>query len=178
MIASVRRRRPAVVSCLLACLVTGAGCPSAGGVYQRQEREGGEVDRGETQGRMFDFVSNQPEGGDWQIRIRGSSLWASFADGPDVQDLGTTTLDRTDTRRIWDLIDRLELADRSRGKKDEDEGYFQLRLREPGGDEGHDIVQIYVTRATEDEDVLALTELLAKLIAKTHPRYRTEPPSF
>ncbi len=178
MIASVRRRRPAVVSCLLVCLATGAGCPSAGGVYQTQEREPGAADRGETQGRMFDLVSNQPEGGDWQIRIRGASLWASFADGPDVQDLGTTTLDEKDTRRVWDLIDRLELEDRTRGKKDEDEGYFHLRLREPDGDAGHDIIHVYVSRATEDEDVLALTAMLSRMISKAHPAYRKEPPAF
>ena len=67
------------------------------------------------------------------------SLWASYGDEDEVEELGTENLDQKETTKVWDLIDALEIPDRKKGKKDEDEGYVQLRLREPGGDEGHDI---------------------------------------
>ena len=133
----------------------------------------GDLDRGETNGRMFDFVSNKPDGDDWQIRIRGSSLWASYAKEDKADPLGTTNLSDKETRRVWSLIDNLQLADRKKGKKDEDEGYVELRLREPT-DEKHEIITRFVTRATEDEDVIALAEYLQDLIKK----YFKETPNF
>jgi hypothetical protein len=133
----------------------------------------GDLDRGETNGRMFDFVSNKPDGDDWQIRIRGSSLWASYAKEDKADPLGTTNLTDKETRRVWSLIDNLQLAERKKGKKDEDEGYVELRLREPT-DEKHDIITRFVTRATEDEDVIALAEYLQDLIKK----YFKETPNF
>lgn len=133
----------------------------------------GDLDRGETNGRMFDFVSNKPDGDDWQIRIRGSSLWASYAKETKADPLGTTNLTDKETRRVWSLIDNLQLADRKKGKKDEDEGYVELRLREPTDDK-HDIITRFVTRATEDEDVIALAEYLQDLIKK----YFKETPNF
>lgn len=177
MILLVRRLAPLVAITLLALSVLG-GCPKAGGSYETTDRAAGDIDRGETQGRMFDFVSNRPEGDDWQIRIRGSSLWASYASAEEVEDLGTKNLARKETRKVWDLIDRLEIGARKKGKKDEDAGYVQLRLREPGGEEGHDIFQVYVSRETEDEDVLALAEYLIELISKYHPKYREEAAQF
>ncbi|CAN5765128.1 hypothetical protein BH11MYX3_BH11MYX3_43810 [soil metagenome] len=150
-----------------------SGCKT-GGAYAQSDREAGDVDTGETNGRMFDFVSNKPEGDDWQIRIRGSSMWASFSHEDSADDLGTKNLSRKETTKVWNLIDALDTPGRKKGKKDEDEGYVQLRLREPGGEEGHDIFSVFVSRATEDEDVLALAEYLQALIAK----YHKESPNF
>jgi len=144
-----------------------ASCKT-GGTYASSEREAGDVDRGETNGRMFDFVSNKPDGDDWQIRIRDSSMWVSYADGDEDKDYGTVNLDKRETRKVWELIDLLELPDRKRGKKDEDEGYVMLRLREPGGEEGHDFITVFVSRSTEDESVLDLGGYLQKLIQKHH----------
>lgn len=152
-----------------------AGCPKAGGQYLQNDREAGDVDTGETNGRMFDFVSNKPEGDDWQIRIRGSSMWASYSAEEDTKDLGTKNLTAKETRKVWTLIDAIDIPERKKGKKDEDEGYVQLRLREPGGEEGHDIFTVFVSRTTEDEDIVALADYLADLIAKYHKKKR---PSF
>ena len=159
---------------LLALALGISGCPKAGGQYAQNDREAEDVDRGETNGRMFDFVSNKPEGDDWQIRIRGSSMWASFSHEDSSDDLGTKNLNRKETAKVWKLIDALEIPERKKGKKDEDEGYVQLRLREPGGEEGHDIFTVFVSRATEDEDVIALAEYLRDLIKK----YSKEKPNF
>jgi hypothetical protein len=157
--------RAAAVALLAASLSLGA-C-GAGGVYSKSERaQAGEVDRGETNGRMFDFVSNLPEGDDWQIRIRDNSMWAAYASGSDEKQLGTIELDAKEVRKVWKLIDELDLGGRKKGKKDEDEGYVMLRLREPGGDEGHEITTVYLTRATEDEAVLDLGAYLQVLIKK------------
>lgn len=159
---------------MLLVLLLAAGCPKAGGQYAQNDREAGDVDTGETNGRMFDFVSNKPEGDDWQIRIRGSSMWASFSHEDSTDDLGTKNLNAKETRKVWKLIDALDIPERKKGKKDEDEGYVQLRLREPGGEEGHDIFTVFISRATEDEDVLALAEYLRDLITK----YHKEKPNF
>jgi hypothetical protein len=112
-------------------------------------------------------VSNMPEGDDWQIRVRDSSLWAAYGDGEKTKELGTANLSSKETRKLWELIDAVEIPERKKGKKDDDEGYVQLRLREPG-DEQHDIFLIYVSRADagDDEEVLSLAEYLQKLIEK------------
>ncbi len=162
-----------VIRLVLVFAIGLTGCKT-GGAYAQTDRESSDIDTGETNGRMFDFVSNKPEGDDWQIRIRGSSLWASFSHEDSADDLGTKNLTRKETSKVWNLIDALDIPGRKKGKKDEDEGYVQLRLREPGGEEGHDIFSVFVSRATEDEDVLALAEYLQTLIAK----YHKESPNF
>ena len=142
---------------------------STGGQYVQGSDPGdpGDAARGETNGRMLDFVSNMPEGDDWQIRVRDSSLWAAYGDGEKTKELGTANLTSKETSKLWQLIDAVEIPERKKGKKDDDEGYVQLRLREPG-DEQHDIFLIYVSRADagDDEEVLSLAEYLQKLIEK------------
>jgi hypothetical protein len=127
---------------LLVGIISLAGCPHAAGSYAKDDRlAAGGVDRGETNGRTFDFVSNRPEGDDWTIRLRGSALWASHADKEDVQTLGSANLSDKDARKMWKLIDALELSTRKKGKKDQDDGFVTMILREPGNDEGgHDAV--------------------------------------
>lgn len=117
---------------------------------------------------MFDFVSNLPDGDDWQIRIRDNSLWAAYGDGDTVEDLGTVPMSDKDSTKVWDLVDGVDIGGRDKGKPDEDEGFVELRLREPGGDEGHDIFKIFVSRADagDDEAVLALAVELQKLVQK------------
>lgn len=155
----------------LALLLVISACPGAGGgEYAPSSRGGGNVDRGEVNGRMFDFVSNMPQDDDWQIRIRGSSLWAAYSHDDKADELGAVNLDPTETKKIWKLIDAIGISERKKGKKDEDEGYVQLRLREPTGEKDHDVFEIYVSRATEDEDVIALGEYLQKLIKKHYKR--------
>jgi hypothetical protein len=160
------------VRCLLvvlACLL--AACPgAAGGTYGPGERHGGDVDRGETDGRRFDFVSNKPEQDDWQIRITGSSMWVSYARNQAADKLGSINLTAKETRKLWNLIDALDLANRKKGKKDEDEGYVSLQLKEPGGE----MRRVYISRATNDQDLLALATYLQDLTEK----YKKERPSF
>lgn len=146
--------------------MTLAAC-STGGSYARGGRQEGDVDRGETNGRMFDFVSNKPEGDDWQIRVRDDSLWAAYGDGAQVKELGTASLTKKESTKLWDLIDAVGIADRKKGKQDEDEGWVQLRLREPG-EEQHEIFTIFVSRADADEDqeVVSLAGYLQDLVQK------------
>jgi hypothetical protein len=158
--------------------VFAAGCPKAGGDYAQTDRMGG-ADRGETNGRMFDLIANMPDGDDWQVRIRDDSMWVSYSNGDDVDDLGTRGLTAKEARRVWDLIDNVDIASRKKGKKNADEGYYQLKLREPG-EEGEDGVEnhvqhsIFVSRDTDDDDITALSQYLVKLIGKYHPKYRKD----
>jgi hypothetical protein len=164
------------VRCLLlafVCLL--AACPgSVGGNYVQKGREGGDVDRGETNGRRFDFVSNKPEEDDWQIRITGSSMWVSFAKDKSVDKLGSFNLTDKESRKVWDLIDALDIPNRKKGKQDEDEGYVSLQLKEPGDDVSGDVRQVYISRASKNKDLNNLAEYLQDLTEK----YKKERPSF
>jgi hypothetical protein len=155
-----------------ACLL--AACPSAGGSYVQNGRQEGEADRGETNGRRFDFVSNMPDLDEWVIRVTGSSMWVSFAQEESSDKLGSINLTDNETRKLWKLIDALDIPDRKDGKKDEDEGYVSLQLKEPGGDDGGEVHKIYISRATNDEDLLALATYLQDLTQK----YKKERPNF
>jgi hypothetical protein len=155
-----RRAWIALVIALVAC--------TTGGEYVKG-RQGGGVDRGETNGRMFDFVSNMPDGDDWQIRVRDSSLWAAYGDGDSIEELGTANMSKADTSKLWELVDAIDIAGRKKGRPDDDEGWVELRLREPGqDDEEHDIFKIFISRADagDDEDVLSLAGNLQKLVQK------------
>ena len=144
-----------------------------GGEYVSTGRAGGDVDRGETNGRMFDFVSNRAEGDDWNIRIRGTGMNASYGDGEKTKELGTVNLTDQESDKVWALIDKIDIPSRKKGKKDEDLGYVELRLREPGEDK-HDIYTVYVPRDNDsiDDDVADLLKYLTKLIKK---HFKTEP---
>jgi hypothetical protein len=159
---------------VIAALSFLAGCPGgAGGTYGKSGRGGGDLDRGEVNGRTFDFVSNKPDGDDWTIRIRGSAFWASYARDDSTDKLGSFNLDAKETDKLWTLIDALDIPNHKKGKKNEDEGYVQMMLREPG-EEHHDIHTIYVARDTDDEDVIKLANYLIDLIDK----YKHEKPHF
>ena len=161
--------RLAILPALLAAVVLAGAC-KAGGSYEQGSLGGREIDRGETNGRMFDLISNKPDGDDWQIRIRDSSMWVAYASGTDETQLGTVNLDKAETGKVWQLIDDLDLGGRDKGERDDDAGYLQLRLREPGGEEAHDVISIYVTRDTDDEGIVDLGSYLQKLILKYHKK--------
>ncbi len=144
-----------------------AACPHPAGNYVQSNRQEDNVDRGEVNGRTLDFVSNKPDGDDWQVRLRGSSLWASYANEDSTAPLGSVNLDDKETKKLWDLVDALDLPSRKKGKKDEDAGTLTFVLREPGDDQ-HTIHTVYVSRDTEDENVIAIGNYMRKLIAKYH----------
>jgi hypothetical protein len=160
----------------IALLFALVACPGgAGGTYEKGGRKGGDVDRGEVNGRTFDWVSNKPDGDDWTIRIRGSAFWVSYAREETTDKLGSFNLDDKETEKLWELIDALDLPNRKKGKKDEDEGYVQMMLRNPSDDNGpHDIIKVYSPRDTDDQDVIKLANYLIDLIGK----YKGEKPHF
>lgn len=146
----------------------------AGGEYVQASRQA-TADRGETNGRRFDFVSFKPEEDDWQIRITGSSMWVSYAKNEESDKLGSINLTEKETSKVWNLIDALDIPNRKKGKKDEDEGYVSLQLKEPSG-EGTDgeTHTVYISRATDDEDLINLAKYLQDLTEK----YKKERPNF
>lgn len=147
---------------------------ACGGTYAQNTQSDKGLDRGETNGRSFEFISNKPEGDDWNIRIRDSSMSVGYGNEDTAEDLGTINLSSKETEKVWELIDAVDVGGRKKGKKDEDEGYVMLRMREPGGDEGHDTTTVFVSRTTDDDDVLALAEYLRTIVGK----YRKEKPNF
>jgi hypothetical protein len=153
------------VLCVLAC--------KTGGDYVQGDRRTAGVDRGETNGRRFDFVSNMPDLDEWQIRVTGSSMWISYARDDTSDKLGSINLTDKESRRLWKLIDALDLPNRKPGKKDEDNGYVSLQLKEPG-DDGGELYRVYISRATKNEDVLELATYLQDLTEK----YKKERPGF
>lgn len=158
---------------LLAALLAALVACRPGGDYGGSSFRGTTPDRGETNGRMFDFVSDKPDGDDWQIRVRGDALWVSYARGKKTDQLGTRTLTAKQAQTLWDLVDQLDVSRRRSGNVDDDNGTVTLRLREPGADK-HGLYTVYVSRATEDEDVLALGNYLRELVGK----HFNETPNF
>jgi hypothetical protein len=158
---------------LLAFACVFAAC-SAGGNYVQGDRQISNVDRGETNGRRFDFVSNKPEQDDWQIRVTGSSMWISYGREDTTDKLGSINLTEKETRKLWKLIDALDIPNRKPGKRDEDEGYVSLQLKEPGGDDDGERFHVYISRATHDGALLALATYLQDLTRK----YKKERPNF
>jgi hypothetical protein len=160
----------------LCALGLGTACGGAtGGTYVQSGRQGGDVDRGETNGRRFDFVSNKPDLDEWVIRVTGSSMWVSFAQEESTDKLGAFNLTQKETAKLWRLIDVLDIPSRKKGKKDEDEGYVSLQLKEPGGDAASgEIYRIYISRASSDQDLITLATYLQDLTEK----YKKERPNF
>jgi len=162
-----------VVRVLAISLLIFTAC-HAGGDYVPSARQAG-ADRGEVNGRRFDFVSFKPEEDEWQIRITGASMWVSYAKNEEADKLGSINLTEKETNKVWNLIDALDIPNRKKGKKDEDEGYVSLQLKEPGADsvEG-ETKQVYISRATDDEDLINLAKYLQDLTEK----YKKERPNF
>lgn len=124
--------------------------------------------RGDTNGRMFDFISSKPDGSEWTIRVRGDSMWVAYSTEDEDKDLGPVTLAGKEARKLWRLIDAIDLPERDEGEQDEDAGSVMLRLREPTEDDDHEIMTSYVSRETDDEDVIDLANYLITLVGRHH----------
>ena len=144
-----------------------------GGEYVPLDRESQGVDRGEVNGRTFDFVANKPDGDEWTIRLRGTSMWVSYSKEENSDKLGSMNLTEKESDKLWQLVDALDLPNKKKGEPDQDDGYVTMVLREPGDDK-HEIHTVYFARDTDDEDVIKLAEYLRKLVAK----YKQETPNF
>jgi hypothetical protein len=68
--APVRARR--VCTLLAALLLAAPAAACSGGQYSTSTQRYGGSDRGETNGRMFDYVSMSADGDQWEVRIRGN----------------------------------------------------------------------------------------------------------
>ena len=159
----------------LALVIATAACHADGEYAGSTMIANGALDQGETNGRMFDFISDKPDGDDWQIRVRGTSIWAAYSKDAKTDKLGgAKNLTDKESEKLWNLIDALDIPSRKKGATDDDNGTVTLRLREPTDDGPHDVYTVYVSRDTEDEGVLALGEYLRKLIAK----HFNEQPNF
>lgn len=123
--------------------------------------------RGEVNGRSFEFVSTKPDGTEWTFRIRGNSLWVAVVNETRSDEIGSIALSSKERRKLWELIDLVDVGGRKRGKPDEKHGTVILRLREPDPDGAdHELISVMVSRRTKDEDVIELATYLIDLVAR------------
>jgi hypothetical protein len=101
-------------------------------------------------------------------------MWVSYARDQASDKLGSINLTGEETAKVWALIDALDIPNRKPGKKDEDEGYVSLQLKEPAGENSRDLRQVYISRASEDQNLIALAKYLQDLTEK----YKKERPNF
>lgn len=149
-----------IVACALTCAGAAACGPTAANVSDDR--------RGNTNGRMFDFISSKPDGSEWTVRVRGNSLWVAWSTAKEAKDLGPVTLAEKETNKLWKLIERLDMFERDEGEPDEDAGTVMMRLREPVDGEEHELTTVYDSRETDDEDVISLANYLIDLISRHH----------
>ena len=150
---------------LVAFVLALAAC---GGTYEGTGSMIPTSDPGETNGRMFDFVTDKPDGDDWQSRGRVTSMWVAHSEDTKTDDLGgAKNLTEDESVKLWNLIDALDLPSRKAGKRDHAHGTVTLRLREPTDSGPHDVYTVYVARDTDDDDVQALDTYLTELVS-TH----------
>jgi hypothetical protein len=130
--------------------------------------------RGETNGRSFDFVSTKPDGAEWTIRIRGSAMWVAYAKGKKSDELGSFNLTDKESDKLWSMVDTIDIPSRREGKVDAKHGTVSLHLRSVDDDGEHELHTVFVSRDTEDEDVIDLADYIASLIE----RHKQERPAF
>lgn len=148
---------------LAALLLASPGCK--GGQYSSSTQRYGGSERGESNGRMFDYVAMSPDGDQWEVRIRGTAMWVAYSLEDKLESFKPVNLTAAESDKVWALVEKLDLASRRHGKLDERNGSVLLRLREPG-DEEHDIYSVYFSRAAENEKVIALAKVLSSLVNK------------
>ena len=127
--------------------------------------------RGDTNGRMFDFVSDKPDGAEWTIRARGDSLWVAYSTRKEDKELGETTLTPKEAKKLWALVDDVSVDRDEEVDPEADDGgvgTVLLRIRQPTDDGDHDIISVYVPRDTENQSVIDLANYLIDLVARHH----------
>jgi hypothetical protein len=159
------RALPLRPGALLAAVLALAGC--GGGQYSTSTERYGHSERGEVNGRMFDYVAMSADGDQWEIRVRGTSMWVAYSLDDKAESFKPVNLSSEESAKVWKLVDAIDLPSRRRGRIDETNGTVMLRLREPG-DEDHDIYTVYFSREAENEKVGSLAKFLIGLVKKYH----------
>jgi hypothetical protein len=152
-----------VLVLVLAVSLTLAGC--GGGQYSSATQRSGGAERGEANGRMLDYVSMTADGDQWEVRIRGTSMWVAYSLEDKSESFKPVNLATAESEKLWKLVDVIDLPSRRRGRIDEVNGTVLLRLREPG-DEEHDIYSVYFSREAENQKVVNLAKYLVTLAKK------------
>jgi hypothetical protein len=130
--------------------------------------------RGETNGRSFDFVSTKPDGAEWTIRIRGSAMWVAYAKGKKADELGSFNLTDAEYDKLWGLVDSIDLPARREGKIDPKHGTVSMHLRSVDDGGEHELHTVFVSRDTADDDVIDLADYIASLVE----HHKKERPAF
>jgi hypothetical protein len=154
---------------VFAFVAAGATGCATGGVYAERDRSANLDSRGEANGTMFDMVSMTPDGDQWTIRLRGDNFWVANSLEDRKNDFGAVTLLPKESKKLWKLINAVDIPKRRKGIRDERNGDVLLRLREPSDDgDEHKIYSAYISRATEVESIVELGDYMRDLIQKYH----------
>lgn len=159
------RALAALVLAAAALVVAAALAGCGGGQYSTSTQRFGGSERGESNGRMFDYVSMSADGDQWEVRIRGNSMWLAYSLEDKAESFKPVRITSAEEAKVWKLVDVIDLPSRRRGRIDETNGTVLLRLREPG-DEEHDIYSVYFSREAENEKVMSLAKYLSTLAKK------------
>ncbi len=164
----------AVLVCVLlsSAFASAFACKGSYGKGSGMVSESGQ--RGETNGRSFDFVSTKPDGAEWTIRIRGTAMWVGYAKGKKTDELGSFNLSDAEYTKLWALVDTVDVPSRREGKIDARHGTVSMHLRSVTEDGDHQMHAAFVSRDTEDDDVIDLADYIATLIE----RHKKERPAF
>src|SRR5262245_57239009 len=116
---------------LVALALAPGACTQPGTYVDEPIRGASSGERGNTNGRSFDFVSTKPDGDEWTIRFRGDSMWVAYSIDDKNDDLGSFNLTPKEVKKVWNLVDDLDLPGRRGGNIDDEDGTVLFRLREP-----------------------------------------------
>jgi hypothetical protein len=158
-------RALALATLVLASALASALAGCGGGQYSTSTQRFGGAERGEANGRMFDYVAMSADGDQWEVRIRGNSMWLAYSLEDKAESFKPVVISSAEEAKVWKLVDVIDLPSRRRGRIDEANGSVLLRLREPG-DEEHDIYSVYFSREAENEKVKSLAKYLTTLAKK------------
>ncbi|MSP15115.1 MAG: hypothetical protein EXR73_00650 [Myxococcales bacterium] len=118
--------------------------------------------RGEVAGRVFEFATGgayaEDGDGEWMLRVRGRSLWIAVDRAGEIVEFGAFRLAPREAKKLWRLVDALELGDRSTAGKDRPSPTVR-RHRFVIGERDEEPVVVWMAPAAEEDE--ATGELLA-----------------
>lgn len=140
--------------------------PALGGCAGMEASNAGAADgdrRGDVNGWVFRLLS-EDEDGEWNVRLRGDAMWVGRVRGRSEREVGNFRLTERQSSKLWDLIDAINIPERTSKDLDGQPALFvRLRQREEGN------WSAYISREQidEDEDVNNLLTYIERLI-RTH----------
>lgn len=135
----------------------------------------GDDRRGDVNGRLFEFSTGGSEHtgeyGAWLVRVRGNAIWIARVRDGATKEFGPMALDAADERKLWKLIDEVDVLGRSSKKvRSKRTPVYQFTLMRPKVT-AYTVV-LPMGPALKDEEVASLVAFIGSLVR----RYTDERP--